>query len=235
MKELIFKSSLFLHVLAGGLALVLGLIAMLNRKKGDKLHKRTGIIFYWCMNFIFLTSILFVSLYPEQEKYWFFLTIGIVSFYPNFTGVRILKMKKGITARWFDYAALLMIILSGFIMLKVGFSSVFGFDTHTEFEILYIAFGIFSLIQGYGDTLAFTGIKKVEKMHWLYGHAGKMIGSYSAALTAFCVNIIPRWLPAHTPAVVYIFIWVGPGVLLGIYSARKIKMLRQNPKVAMGS
>ena len=233
MKELIFKSTLFLHVLAGGLALIVGLIAMLNRKKGNKLHKRTGIIFYWCMNFIFLTAILFVAFYPEQEKYWFFLTIGIVSFYPNFTGVRILKMKKGIEARWFDYAALVMIIISGFIMLKVGLGSLLGFDTRTQFEILYLVFGIFSLIQGYGDSLVFTGIKKAEKLHWLYGHAGKMIGSYSAALTAFCVNIIPRYLPSHTPFFVYILIWVGPGVLLGIYSARKIKALKSKPKLAM--
>ena len=233
MKELIFKSILFLHVLAGGLALIVGLIAMLNRKKGNKLHKRTGIIFYWCMNFIFLTAILFVAFYPEQEKYWFFLTIGIVSFYPNFTGVRILKMKKGIEARWFDYAALVMIIISGFIMLKVGLGSLLGFDTRTQFEILYLVFGIFSLIQGYGDSLVFIGIKKAEKLHWLYGHAGKMIGSYSAALTAFCVNIIPRYLPSHTPFFVYILIWVGPGVLLGIYSVRKIKALKSNPKLAM--
>jgi hypothetical protein len=61
------------------LALVTGLIAMVVRKKGGN-HNRTGIVFYWS-SFVVLAAMAFV-LDPLSLKYQFFLTIGIVSFYP---------------------------------------------------------------------------------------------------------------------------------------------------------
>ena len=50
-----------------------------------------------------------------------------------------------------------------------------------------------------------------------------MMGAYSAALTAFCVNIVPRYLPQNTPAFVFILTWTLPGVLIGIIASRMLK------------
>ncbi len=46
MIKTIFQSALFLHVLAGILALASGLVAMSYGKKGGKVHNLSGQIFY---------------------------------------------------------------------------------------------------------------------------------------------------------------------------------------------
>lgn len=53
-------------------------------------------------------------------------------------------------------------------------------------------------------------------MHWFFAHAGKMMGAYTAVITAFCVNIVPRFMPENTPGFVYILTWIAPGIILGI-------------------
>ena len=89
MKSLIYQPILIIHIIAGFLALVTGLIAMVVRKKGGKLHNRTGMVFYWSMFVVFISAIIFFVLDPLSLKYQFFLTIGIVSFYPAWSGKRV--------------------------------------------------------------------------------------------------------------------------------------------------
>lgn len=221
MKELIFQNALIIHVSAGILSLLSGLIAMTSRKKGGRVHNTSGQVFYWSMLVIFITTVLFVILYPMQMKYHFFLTIGIVSFYPAFTGKRILKMKKKIEAKWYDLAASFLMLVSGVVMILYGvYLQVYN---PGGFAILFLVFGPFSVLQARGDLMVLLGRKQVAKMHWFYDHAGKMIGAYSAAVTAFCVNVVPRYLPENSSQFVYIMIWVAPGVAFGIISALVIR------------
>lgn len=216
MIDTIFNTSLFLHVIAGVLSLVFGLVAMLVRKKGGKIHNVSGLIFYWSMAFIFITAILFVILYPTLLKYHFFLTIGIVSFYPTFSGKRVLSMKKGLNVKWYDWLGAFAVLISGVIMIAYGvFLIIKGISAYTT---LFFIFGIFSVILGVVDVYTFSGRRNLGKMHWFFGHAAKMIGAYSAAVTAFCVNIVPRFLPDDTSLFVFILTWVGPAVVFGFVS-----------------
>ncbi|WP_304237751.1 hypothetical protein [Jiulongibacter sediminis] len=225
MKTLIYDYSIILHVAAGILSLIFGLIAMTTRKKGGKLHNRSGLIFYWSMALIFVTTVLFVILYPTEMKYHFFLTIGIVSFYPTFTGKRLLKMKKKMEPKWFDLIATYTMLISGIVMIAYGI--YLQMNQPEAMAILFLVFGPFSAIQAWGDLRIHLGKKEIEKMHWFLGHAGKMIGAYSAAVTAFCVNIVPRYMPEGSPMLAYIIVWVLPGVLFGIVSAYTIKKYRR--------
>ncbi len=211
MKETIFNTALFLHVIAGVASLSSGLIAMMVRKKGGKIHNTAGVIFYWSMFFIFITSILFVVFYPTVLRYQFFLGIGIVSFYPCYSGDRILKMKKGVDPKWKDWSALVLILVSGVGMLVYGL--YLQFTSPGTFMILFYVFGSLSLAQGIGDLQRFNGKREFGKMGWFFGHASKMIGAYSAAVTAFCVNILPRFMPEDTSMSIFILTWVGPGII----------------------
>lgn len=231
METLIYKSSIFTHVLAGFLSLALGLVAMVTQK-GSKIHNRAGLVFYWSMTIIFITTIIFMILDPTSLKYQFFLTIGIVSFYPNWSGKRMLSMKKGINPTKIDLIAAWAIGISGLTML--GYS-IYGFSHTKQFqglEYLFLVFGIVSLTNAYGDLKIYLGYQKAEKMHWFLAHGGKMMGAYSAALTAFCVNIVPRYFPAQTPFFVFILTWVLPGILIGIISARIIKKYKAKFRIA---
>ncbi|WP_259015420.1 hypothetical protein [Emticicia fluvialis] len=225
MEKLIFNFFLVIHVICGFLSLSTGLVAMIA-EKGKKAHNISGKIFYWAMLGVFVTTIVFFVIYPAQLKYQFFLTIGIISFYPNFSGKRLLSMKKAIFPQLIDWVAAWAVGLCGVVML--GYS-VYGF-LHPEgfngLAILFAIFGIVCLFNAYGDLKIYLGYQKPEKMHWFLGHGGKMMGAYSAALTAFCVNIVPRYLPAGTPAFVFILTWVLPGVAIGVVAARILKKYR---------
>jgi uncharacterized membrane protein len=220
MKELLYKSGIIVHVLAGVLALTTGLIAMTTRKKGGKLHNQTGSLFYWSMAVIFITTLLFFMLYPAKIIYHFFLMIGIISFYPTYSGRRILQMKKGINPRLSDRVAAVLITVSG--LVSVGYGIYLQQINPQPLSVLFLVFGSFSILQGYQDLKLFTGKQEIGKMHWFYSHAAKMIGAYSAAVTAFCVNIIPRYLPETTPQTYLIVLWIAPGLLFSFISARVI-------------
>lgn len=229
--DYIFKTSLFIHVICGISSLISGLIAM-RAKKGGKVHNIAGLIFYWSMFLIFISTIIFFVLYPTNLKYQFFLGIGIVSFYPNWSGKRMLSMKKGLVPSLIDKVGAWLIGFSGLVMIAYGV--LLTIKPNTSFEglnILFFIFGTVSLTNCYGDLKYYLGFKTAEKMHWFFAHGGKMIGAYSAAMTAFCVNILPRYLPRNTPGLVQVLVWVVPGVLIGIIGNRILKHHRLKMKL----
>ncbi|MCP9769041.1 hypothetical protein EGI22_14075 [Lacihabitans sp. LS3-19] len=230
MENLLYKSGIVLHVIAGFLALTSGLVAMSYGKKGGKIHNLSGIVFYWSMAVIFVTTLLFFVLFPNNLKYQFFLTIGIVSFYPTWSGKRMLKMKKGLKPTWYDMSAAFLVGVSGLVMLGYGFLLLFKYEISSPFVYLFFVFGIVSLLNAYGDLKYYLKFKSEIKMHWFFAHGGKMIGAYSAALTAFCVNIVPRFLPENFPSFGQMILWVGPTVVFAFISAKILKKY----KVKMG-
>lgn len=226
MESMIFKGALGIHVLCGILSLFSGLVAMIA-KKGSKIHNKSGLVFYWSMFMIFITTVLFFIIYPSNLKYQFFLGIGIVSFYPNWSGKRMLTMKKGIKPELIDKIGAVLIGVSGIIMIAYGAYLVFTSTQKFEvLSILFFVFGTVSLMNSYGDLRLYLGYVKAAKMHWFFAHGGKMIGAYSAAMTAFCVNIVPKYLPEGLPDYVYLMTWILPGVLIGIIGNRMIKKFR---------
>lgn len=231
METLIYKSSIAVHVLCGILSLIAGLVAMIANK-GGKAHNRAGVVFYWSMFMIFVTTTIFFILYPTNLKYQFFLGIGIVSFYPNWSGKRMLAMKKGFKPTLVDKIGAWLIGFSGVCMLAYGvYLTVNPAKYFGELNVLFFIFGTVSLSNAYGDLKFYLGYVKAEKMHWFFAHAGKMMGAYTAAITAFCVNIVPRFMPENTPSFVFILTWTAPGVILGILSARIIKKYKIKFKI----
>jgi uncharacterized membrane protein len=231
MKSLIYQPILILHIIAGFLALVAGLTAMIARRKGGKLHNRMGIVFYWSMFVVFVSTVIFFVLDPLSLKYQFFLTIGIVSFYPTWSGKRVLSMKKGVIPKWYDKTAAFGIGISGIVMVAYG---IYGFTANVKFEgieTLFLVFGGVSLANAYGDLKVYLGYVEAEKMHWFFAHAGKMTGAFSAAVTAFCVNVVPRYMPDGTPMIIFVMTWVLPGIIIGFMGVRISKSYRKRFKL----
>jgi hypothetical protein len=230
MQTLIFKTILFIHVICGAMSLISGGIAMASTK-GGKTHNRAGIVFYWAMFYIFISTIIFIILDPSNLKYQFFLGIGIVSFYPNWSGKRMLTMKKVFAPQLIDKIGAIAIGISGLLMFTYGaYLTIHPNSDFGGLNILFFIFGTVALANCYGDSSLYFGFKKAEKMHWFFAHGGKMMGAYSAAMTAFCVNIVPRYLPASTPGFVQIMVWVVPGVTIGILGRILIKKYKTKLK-----
>ena len=95
-----------IHILAGTIALLSAIMAILS-EKGKKLHLLSGRTYFWCMVTIFLTAIP-MSIITSNI---FLFLIAFFSFYLAFAGIRFARNRKGI-ATTSDWIAVGLMILS---------------------------------------------------------------------------------------------------------------------------
>jgi hypothetical protein len=203
--ETILKFDLYLHIAAGTVALITGFIAMVA-PKGSIPHRKAGQFYYWAMATICLTALIRFRLTPSMM---FLTTIAIFSFYLNFSGRRILAFKNKETQyQAIDWIIAYFALICGFLM---GVSCVYFFQQSTTLSILFAFFGIFCISISRNDILRFQGKIEVEKMHWFFHHIGRMMGSYSATVTAFVITNNHGLLPV-------LVAWIAPGVIIGVLS-----------------
>lgn len=212
-----YKTILFIHVLFGFSALATGIVPMIA-KKGGKVHKFWGNVYYWSMFGVFVTTLMLFALKPRELKLQFFLCIAILSFYLTFSGERVLKMKKNATqATLYDRLATVVALVGGAAML--GYAVYAAFILQNNFiTILFTVFGLGLTLNARKDWQLFTGKIESEKMHWYFGHISKIMGAYIATVTAFCVNMT-RYLPEDASVYLQLVPWLAPGVLLGVGTA----------------
>lgn len=218
--ETAYKLVLVPHVLAGFTALVTGLIAI-AAEKGKPLHNRNGVIYYWSMAGVFVTAVLLFALKPLEIRLHFFLAVAVASFYQTFTGRRTLGRKKpGTGPARLDWLALGLVAAFG--LLCIGYGVWLGLKGDWFMTALFGFFANLCLGSAWGDYRLFSGKVQTEKGGWLLVHIARMMGSYSATVTAFLVNMSGR-LPEGTPQWVYLAVWITPGLLLGGVVGRHFK------------
>ncbi len=229
-----YKILLLIHVAFGFSALATGIVPMVA-KKGGKVHKFWGNVYYWSMFGVFVTTLMLFALKPGELKLQFFLCIAILSFYFTFSGDRILKMKKSTTqATILDWIAASLALACGLAMLSYAVYGVIGLQNYFV-AILFAVFGILLSVNAREDLGLFSDKIESKKMHWYFGHIGKIMGAYTATVTAFCVNMT-RYLPEDASVYLQLIPWLTPGLLLGVgaaYYAKRQKEIRNIP-VAYG-
>jgi uncharacterized membrane protein len=194
-----FQLFLYLHIAAGTVALTTGTLSMMNRK-GGKTHTVTGLIFFWAMVFVFITSV-YMSFVKSN---WFLFVTGFFSFYMAASGYRSIYLKKvhlGQKPSWVDW-----MIGGGGVLFAAGmyYLSYRLLTTGNSFGIVPMVFGSICLVFAISDLRKFfkTGLAKT---HWINSHAIRMGGAYTATITAFLVVNIrfqPNWIVWVTPSVV---------------------------------
>ncbi|MEO8789200.1 MAG: hypothetical protein ABI431_02895 [Candidatus Tumulicola sp.] len=181
------------HIVAGSTALVCGLVALCSRK-GSPLHRRFGGIYYRAMAVVAATAAI---LAPLVHSVFLFLVM-VLSFYAAFAGYRVLRRKNPFKTRpgAIDWAAAVAVTFSGGAMIVLGTTKPAFADP--AFSPMFVVFGALSMLLGVGDFVRY--IRPAQKKGaWIVLHAGKMIGSYIAALTAFSavnLQVLPllvRW------------------------------------------
>ncbi|MEM7109815.1 MAG: hypothetical protein AAF519_16435 [Bacteroidota bacterium] len=209
--EVFTRSLLILHIAAGAVALFVAPVAMIV-KKGGRNHAIWGLTFFWCMTIIFVTA-----LYLSTVKWIpFLLMIAVFSYYAVLSGYRW-KFLKGIHNKsqrvtMLDWAAL---------------------GTNAVFNLVFIGWGIYVLVQGYGGAFpylalgfgtlgvrsSYNNFKLFTHTHhpktWLFQHIGGMVGGFIATVTAFSAQVIsfmPIWLRWSWPSIIgvpLIIYWIG--------------------------
>ena len=204
MSENFIRILIYTHATFGGIALLVGLIALIVTK-GNNVHRKAGKIFYYCM----LTGAslaIIISLLPKHENPFLF-SIGIFSCYMILSGRRILKMKKlffGAKPHTID------LLLPSIMGLSSTGMLIFGIIMKASGDNNGIVLIVFSLIGAIMSANDLKTIRKqpTDKKFWLYQHISKMTGGYIAAVTAFVV--VNEFIPG-------IYGWLSPTVIGTIY------------------
>lgn len=196
-REVFYYLLIYIHALLGGLALIVGGIA-LAAQKGGRQHKKMGKIFFYSMLSSAILALI-ISVLPGHQSYFLF-TVGLFSSYFLVSGYRSLQFKR-LKPEFFDLVLPIFLALTGIAML------VLPYVIDQSINIILAVFGTFGILFGIRDFLTIRDFKKVRKV-WLRIHLGNMIGGYIAAVTAFLVvnNVLPDLVA-----------WFLPGIVGGVY------------------
>ncbi len=189
--SILTSSLLILHIVFGGLALLLGLFSMGSRK-GEKLHKKSGFYFFVSMVIVSFTAILLSSFKGST----FLLHIGIFSLYMNYSGLRAIRNKK-LNPSTSDWIINIVSLINTVLMI-------------VSLELVLVVFGLISLQLVYSQLKLFyllTINKEIPRMTCLVQHIGMMVGTYISTFTAFLVvniNFIElNWIVWILPSVIF--------------------------------
>jgi uncharacterized membrane protein len=216
MQQLFFTPTLIVHIAAGFTALFTGLIAIIA-KKGLKLHRTNGKIYFWSMLIVAITAAA-MSLMKELS---FFLMLSMFSFYSSYTGFRVIRNKDRV-ANWLDWSLLAGAVLTVSFMMVSGniILMVFGF-----------IFGSF-LFSDVRDFLT-SKFQQTKSRGWLIIHIARMLAAYIGTVTAFCVVNFSRFFHDNWTLIV----WLGPtaiGTPLIFYWINKYTIKRKMPVSLQG-
>lgn len=185
---------IYIHAAFGGIALLAGLVSMIV-KKGSKLHKKFGLVFYYTMLISAITA-MGVALLPHHESPFLF-AVGIFSLYFIVTGKRALRFKRKNQNLQIDKLISITMIVTGILMI------ILPLILSKSLNIVLTAFATVGIIFSIKDLILYKNPDRL-KSGWLKLHLGKMLGGYISATTAFVV--VNQYFPSF-------YGWFIPGII----------------------
>ena len=191
------KPLLYLHILAGFISLGIAYV-LLFMKKGNKRHKKLGMIYVYGMTTIFVTAIP-LSLIGEFNPFLF--VIAIFSFYLAFSGYRQGRDRNGAREQ-IDKALGIFITATSILFYSMAVNLYLIEDS---MWITSVIFGSIALVFSIND---FRRMKIVERPNFYDRtnlHLNLMLAGTIATTTAFIVTIDPfstLWLNWIAPTIV---------------------------------
>jgi len=208
----LFSTILIIHVSTGLCAVLVGVMPIVTRK-GGRAHR------FWGRLFTGLMAVLLVCAWAMTALRFntYFLALSATATLSLLSGVRVLRRKRpdlntADRARSLDWAATLGVTGIGLwvlVLLAKGQSD--GPAT------VSVALAVSALMMGAWDIWRFSAPKSwpFSPELWTYEHLTKMLGAYSAVLSAFSGNFLTA-LPAPWsqlwPTVLFqclILVWIA--------------------------
>ncbi|WPU90920.1 hypothetical protein SNE25_16495 [Mucilaginibacter sabulilitoris] len=181
----IHKINIAVHVAAGSLALIVGLVALIVNK-GKKLHRLTGRLFLMLMSVVILTGLIGVFVFGRNT---FLLVITVLSGYLAFSGYRVIKAKSNVP-KVIDIGICLLSLISVSYFLYY-FKSIGMIWSPV---IIYSTVGYLFLMIVYDCGRYFIPAKTYANL-WIYEHILKMVSAFSGLLSAFSGTVFPQYQP----------------------------------------
>ena len=200
--------TLWLHILAGTLAILGGAVAILT-EKGGLTHRRAGKGFVVSMAVVAATAIALYPMAPTTFRL-FLAMVAVFSFYLVFSGYRVLSRKRPTDgAHPIDWVAVALVVLAGLGLLLIGGQWALR---DQPFAPVMLVFGGIGTVLGLQDVRLFRA-GDGEGPKWILLHLQRMMAGYIAAVTAVsAVNFgsLPPYISWLWPTVVgtpLIFWW----------------------------
>lgn len=203
---------LYIHIAAGSMALLAGTINML-RKKGGPNHRSTGRLYVRCMMITGTSALIMAQIKPNP----FLFIVGVFTIYLVGTANRYIQpaTKKPLLIDWVH--TLGMFVFASIFMIWGGYSLM----NNESMGWVMLTFGGIGWFSVYKDFINYRG-KNAQPKHRLFTHIGRMIGGYTATVTAVLVVNGDR-LPFVVPE---FLLWLSPTLILtpiSIYWIRQRK------------
>ncbi len=215
--ELLSKLSLYSHITAGVITLIMGILAIIFNRRDVKRHRTVGNIFFYAMLWICISTIFGWLKHINEPFYQFLLGIAAIVFCGIMTGYRAIQFRHGAQVNRFDIGLTVFLGISGAIMLLMA-AWHFYLGTMIAIPILFNVFGFGALTDTYRNYKRLSSAHLMNAQAWLAVHVSSMLGAFTASTTAFTVNAA-HFLPWYLQ-------WFGPMLLLlplQIYWARQLK------------
>jgi hypothetical protein len=199
--EILHKSNIIIHIIAGTVALILGAIAIISNKR-KIFHKQVGKVFLVLLFIVILTGLLGVFVFGRNS---FLLVITVLSGYFGFSGYRALQTKSN--------QPKLLDISVAIISLSTVFYFLYYFKTIGMIwkpVVIYSTVGTIIAVISYDLLRYFIPKTKYQKL-WFYEHIYKMIGAFTALLSAFSGTVLYAYQPYSQilPSVFGTFLQIG--------------------------
>lgn len=189
-----FPVLLIVHISAGRGCVAVGLAPILTRK-GSRLHRLSGRAFAVLMTVLLLCAWAMTALRPDA----YFLALSSAASLTLFSGLRVLGRKRpdlhpADGARPLDWIATLGALGVGALILWLALT---GRSDAPPQILIALAYGSLSI--GGWDLWRFSRPLDwpFSSQLWMYEHLWKMLGAYSAVLSAFSGNFLtalpPPW------------------------------------------
>ena len=199
---------IYIHAAFGGIALLTGLIAIIA-KKGNTLHKKTGLVFFYAMMCSGISA-MFIAVLPNHENPFLF-AVGIFSLYFVLTGKRALNFKIKNPDLAIDKWISKVMIGTGILMIFLPLILT------KSINIVLVVFAIVGIVLSVRDLRLYKNPERLRKS-WLKLHLGKMLGGYISASTAFVV--VNQFFPS-------VYSWFIPGIVGGFIIAYWIRKVNK--------
>jgi Na+/H+ antiporter NhaD/arsenite permease-like protein len=184
------------HIIAGSLAVVVGLVALVTRKPvraaataaAGGAHKKSGKLFLYAMCVVIATAavLTLISLNP------YFAGLTAASAVAVFSGYRVLSRKRpdlnaNHRARAVDWIVTLIILAIGVLLIALGATG----GITKNLPVVY-SLGVGSALYAGYDLYRFARplAPPFSPNLWLYEHLVKMIGGYFGAVAAFSGSVL---------------------------------------------
>lgn len=183
--EIIHHVNIIIHVLAGTVALIVGVIAIITNKD-YKRHIRFGRYFMRAVAIVILTGLIGVFIFKRNT---FLLVITLLSGYNCFSGIRTIRL-RGQKPKLYDVIIPVIVISSALYYLYY----IQSIGLFWAPSVIYSTLGALFIVTSYDLAKPFMTVR-TRKKAFIYEHVYKMISAFIALASAFLGTVFPQYKP----------------------------------------